>query len=144
MSDVLVLARGRGHTFATNRTSVASFPRQVKQCASHRCSLVVMASATTNMKLSRLLCGLLTQSPDKSECGRRPLENNEGQRSHGLIKEVVESWECLGWTLPGADAHDRLSGHLKTFLGMDLGDVVHPGMSVFDIEDPPGERPCDY
>src|SRR5580704_14697368 len=51
---------------------------------------------------------------------------------------------ALGWTLPSADAYDGLSRDLQAFLGMDLVDVVHPGMSVFDIEDAPGERPCNY
>jgi hypothetical protein len=66
------------------------------------------------------------------------------KHSHELNKEALESWEWLGWTLPGADADDRLSGYLKAFLGMDLGNIFHPGMSVFDIEHPPRERPRDY
>ena len=46
--------------------------------------------------------------------------------------------------LPGADAQNGAGGNPKGILGMNHGDIGHPGVAVFKVDDSPGEGARDH
>jgi len=62
---------------------------------------------------------------------------------YSAATEHDETEATLASELPSADADDSLSGDLQALLGMDLTNVIHPGMRVFHADEAPGEGPGD-
>jgi hypothetical protein len=50
----------------------------------------------------------------------------------------------FGWLLPSTDPEDSAGGNAQAILGMYVNYIRHPGVAIFQAEDAPGERSCNY